>query len=273
MAENLYRNQLLIPGDRVISAFDNMSWGEAVMQAEEIGPHIGFVKSNSLHQREGTDDAVDTFAALGLLTFIDGKYHDIPETVRNHLREVTQSGAALITVHAYGGAEMLEAAVQGADEGREQIRDVFKRASVEKIGGVLGITVLTSLDSDDCVSIFGTDKEDVDGKKKKVIQFANMALEAGLDGIVCSADEVDAVRANSNFDGLLTVVPGITPPFAKKASDQKATGTPTDAINRGADLIVVGRGISQAQNYGLTKAEAAAAIADEIGQALRGGNE
>ncbi len=273
MAENIYRAQLVVPGDRVISAFDNMSWAEAEAQAQEIGPHIGYAKTNALHLRKGTDHAVNTLADHGLLDFVDEKFHDIPETVEGSLREVTQSGAALVTVHAAGNVPMLQAAVRGRDQGKELIVNPSIHSSLDRIGGILGITVLTSLDFDDCVSIFGINKKDVDAKKKKVIQFANMALDAGLDGIVCSAEEVDAIRSNSNLDELLAIVPGITPPFAKKAGDQKATGTPTDAINRGADLIVVGRGINKAADYGMTKAEAAQAIASEIGDALRGGNE
>lgn len=270
MSTNVYREQLVEPGDRVISAFDNMTWQAANSQAQEIGPHIGLAKTNSLHQRLGTDHAVTTLAEHGLYTFIDGKYHDIPETVEGHVREVTQSGASLITVHAAGNVPMLEAAVRGREKGKELITDVYKRSSLDRIGGLLGITVLTSLDFDDCVSIFGIDENDHDGKRKKVVQFANMALDAGLDGIVCSSIEVDAIRSNSNFDSLLTVVPGITPTFAEKAGDQKATGTPAGAINRGADLLVIGRGINKAADYGLTKAEAAQAIADEIGDALSG---
>lgn len=273
MSANVYREQLDAPGDRVISAFDKMSWEEAEQQAQEIGQYIGYAKSNSLHQRKGTDGAVATFGENGLYTFVDGKYHDIPETVESHLREVTQSGAALITVHAAGSVPMLKGAVKGRDEGKELITDVFMKSSIDRIGGLLGITILTSLDFDDCVSIFGIDKDDIDAKKKKVVEFANMALEAGLDGIVCSAEEVDAIRANSNFDDLLAIVPGITPPFAKKAGDQKATGTPTDAINRGADLIVVGRAINNANQYGMTKAQAAEAIADEIKDALTARSE
>ena len=272
MSTNIYRDQLVEPGDRVISAFDNMPWDVASEQAREIGPYIGYAKTNSLHQRMGTDHAVAVNAESGLYTFVDGKYHDIPETVKSHVREGTQSGAALITVHAAGGVPMLQAAVEGREEGKDLITDVFKRSSIDRLGGLLGITVLTSLDFDDCVSIFGIDEEDVGAKKKKVVQFANMALEAGLDGIVCSADEVDAIRANSNFDSLLAVVPGITPPFAKKAGDQKATGTPTDAINRGADCIVVGRAINQADKYDLTKAQAAVMIADELKEALAARN-
>ncbi len=271
--ENIYRAQLARPGDRIITALDGMDWTQAEAQAEEIGEVVGLAKTNALHQRLGSDHAVRTLADHGLLTMLDSKYHDIPETVKAHVREATQSGSSLITVHASGGQEMLNAAVAGREEGRDLIRNPFMRSAIEKVGGVLGITVLTSLDTDDCVSIYGIEENDPEAKKKKVVQFANMALEAGFDGVVCSAVEVDAIRANSNFDSLLTVVPGITPPFAKKAGDQKATGTPTDAINRGADLLVIGRGITKAKDYGLTKSEAAQAIADEIGAAQKGGNE
>lgn len=263
MAENLYREQLEAPGDRVISALDDMTWDEAIAQAQEIGPYIGMAKTNSLHQRLGSDHSVATLAANGLYTMHDGKYHDIPNTVQAHVREVTQSGASLITIHASGGLAMLQAAVKGRDEGRELVQDVFQRSSIDRIGGLLGITVLTSL-KDECESIFGEDA------KTKVIQFANMALDAGLDGIVCSVEELEAIRANSNFDSLLTVVPGITPSFAKPAEDQKRTGTPAAAIEAGADMLVIGRGINKAGNYGMTKAEAAQAIAVEVGEALPG---
>lgn len=262
MAEaNIYREQLQVPGDRVISALDNMSWEEATAQAQEIGQYIGIAKTNSLHQRLGTDHAVATLADNGLYTFIDGKYHDIPETVEGHVREATQSGATLITVHASGGVKMLEAAVKGRDAGRDLIVNPFKRAAMDRIGGVLGITVLTSL-KDECVSIYGDEAE------KKVVEFAHYALEAGLDGIVCSVKELRAIRANSNFDNLLAVVPGITPKHAKKAEDQQRTGTPAEAIELGADLIVIGRGINKAADYGMSKAEAAQAVAAEVEEAL-----
>lgn len=268
MSENVYRDQLITPGDRVISALDNMTWEEAFAQMGEIGEFIGMGKTNSLHKRRGSDYAVNALAENGLYTMLDDKCHDIPETVEGEVRELTLSGASLITVHAGGGQAMLEAAIKGRDEGRKLDRNVFHHAAIDRIGGVLGITVLTSLDSDDCESIFGIPKSDTDGIKKKVVQFANMALEAGLDGIVCSALELDAIRGNSNFDRLLAVVPGITPSFAKKAGDQKRTVSPREAINSGADLIVVGRGINKAGDYGLSKADAAKAVAEEVKEGL-----
>lgn len=263
MSANVYREHLVLPGDRVISAFDNMAWNEAISQAGEIGPYIGMAKTNSLSVRDGADHAVSTMAENGLYTMLDSKFHDIPETVEGEVREATLAGASLITVHASGALKMLEAAVRGRDKGRELTRNVFHQAAIDRIGGVLGITVLTSL-KDECTSIYGDDVQ------TKVVDFANLALEAELDGIVCSVPDLKLLQSNSNFDALLKVVPGITPKHAKKASDQQRTGTPAEAIENGADMIVVGRGINKAADYGMTKAEAAQAVAEEVKEALSG---
>ena len=263
-----FRNSLVLPTDRTIVAYDGMNWSQILETAEEVGPLTGLGKTNSAHVRLGADYAVDQLAATGQFTMLDFKFHDIPKTVELSVKEATLAGGSLITVHASGGAAMLAAAVKGAQEGRKEMRDVFKRQSVERLGLILGITVLTSLDADDCESIFGIPRDDSDGIKKKVIEFAHIALDAGVDGIVCSPLEAKAVRANSNFDDLLVVTPGITPAFATTAEDQARTTTAADAMRDGADLVVVGRGINKAKDYGLSKAEAAQAVGDEIKEGL-----
>lgn len=268
MSDNIFRSELLTPGDRIIDAYDGMKWPAILGTAREVGPFTGMGKTNSAHVRPGADYAVNELAAAGQLTMLDYKFHDIPQTVELSVREATAAGGSLITVHASGGKAMLEAAVKGAELGRGDIVDVFKRRSLPKLGHVLGITVLTSLDATDCESIFGISREDPEGIQKKVIEFAYLALEAGLAGIVCSPLETRAIRANSNFDSLLVINPGITPDFAKKAGDQKRTTNATEAINEGADLVVIGRAINNAADYGLTKADAAIAVGDEIKTAL-----
>lgn len=264
MAENVFRNELVLPTDRTIVAYDGLEWPQIVETAGEVGQLTGLGKTNSAHVRPGADYAVDTLAAQGQLTMLDFKFHDIPDTVQRSVREATMAGGSLITVHASGGPAMLEAAVKGAQEGREAVPDIFRQRSLPKLGHVLGITVLTSLDATDCESIFGIPQDDTDGIKKKVVQFAHFALDAGLTGIVCSPLEARAVRANSNFDPLLVVTPAITPEFATKASDQKRSTNARQAMNDGVDLIVVGRAINKAGDYGLTKAEAAQAIGEEM---------
>lgn len=268
MSAEAFRAELLVPGDRIITAYDGMDWSAIVDTAREVGPFTGHGKTNSAQVRPGADFAVNALADAGQLAMLDFKFHDIPRTVEFSVREATMAGGSLITVHASGGQAMLEAAVKGAEAGREAITDPFKKRSLPVIGGVLGITVLTSLNGQDCESIFGIPTDDEEGIQKKVIQFAHMALDAGLTGIVCSPLEARAVRNNSNFDSLLVVTPGITPKFAIKEGDQSRSTTAKQAIGEGADLVVVGSAINKAADYGMTKAEASQAIGEEVKEGL-----
>lgn len=269
MSAEIIRNQITNPGDRIIVAYDGLVWSDIIETANEVGQYTGYGKTNSAHVRTGADFTVDSLAKAGMFTMLDSKFHDIPETVKDSVRNATFSGASLVTIHASGGLNMLKSAQAGRELGLSEQTDVFKRQASENLGHVLGITVLTSLDHEDCVSIFGIDPNDEDAITKKVVDFAYLALEAGIAGIVCSPLEARAIRANANFDPLLVVAPGITPSFGQKAGDQKRTASPADAINDGVDLIVVGRGIIKAENYGLTRAQAAQEIANEISGALK----
>ena len=188
--------------------------------------------------------------------FLDLKLHDIPVQVEGAIRSVVELGASITTVHASGGRAMLEAAVSGA-EGRVK---------------VVAVTVLTSLDDDDLVSI-GIKG----GARVAVLRLAHLALGSGLDGLVCSPLEVEALRVEfgpRERGGPLLIVPGIRPvvrgagsegpkgeePVA--ADDQRRTLTPTEAIEAGADVIVVGRPI--------TRAPDPAAAAEGIARSIQG---
>lgn len=155
---------------------------------------------------------------------------------------------------------MLRAAVAGRDRGKDSLNPSlmpFVKENSGQLGGILGITVLTSLDTDECVSIFGDEPE------KKVVQFARMAVDAGIDGIVCSGKELRAIRAMTTLDSLITVVPGITPDWAKKPGDQKRVVTPRQALQDGADFLVLGRALTQPPN-GISKTEAGQRVVAEI---------
>lgn len=266
MAENAYRETIQQPSDRIIVALDNMDWDQANSLMGSIGQNVGMAKANSLAQVRGWAHAVNELAKMGTGTMADTKFHDIPETVRLQVQAVAECEAQLITVHASGGLAMLQAAVRGRDEGREKAFEYHDtvnphvRKRKEKVGGILGITVLTSLGEEEGVSIYG------DTPEKKVVQFAHMALEAGVDGIVCSGKELRAIRAISALDLLVVVVPGITPKWAQKAGDQKRVVTPTEALQQGADFIVVGRAITQPPE-GISSGEAAYRIAEELKEA------
>ncbi len=253
MPENIYRQTIEQPSDRIIVALDNMEWGKAERIMSDVGDHTGMGKANSIAQAHGWKHAVGRLSEFGVETFADTKFHDIPETVRLQVKAVTETGPSLITVHASGGLAMMEHAVLGRDQARAEM-DLDKSS---RIGGILGITILTSLGSEVCISIYGDEPE------KKVVQLARLALEAGVDGIVCSAKELRAIRAISALDGLVTVVPGITPEWATKPGDQKRVATPTDALNDGADFLVIGRAITQPPE-GINYREAAQRIEQEV---------
>jgi len=265
---DMMRQHFIEPNERIIVAYDEMNWNQIRHTANEVGDFLAFGKTNSAHVRNGAEFAVNELASYGQLTMLDSKFHDIPSTVKLSVKEATLAGAALITVHASGGTKMLEAAAEGAEAARQEIINPLIGDNKNKIGHILGITVLTSLE-DEAISIFGLDPEDSRAIEKKVLEFARKAKECGLTGIVCSALESRAIREDSDFDDLLVVTPGITPSFAEQAHDQRRTASPTEAFSWGADYIVVGRGINKAMNYGLTKLQASQQVAEEVEEGLQ----
>ncbi len=226
------------PKDRLCSALDFASWQEAEPFARTIAPHVGMLKVGlELYVAEGAP-AVRAAAALGRPVFLDLKLHDIPATVEGAARSAAATGAALLTVHAAGGPEMVRAAVKGAG-GRVRI---------------LAVTVLTSLDAAvlEQIGLAGPPQE-------AVVRLARLAVAAGAGGLVCSPQEVAAVRAAVG-PGPLLVVPGIRPAGAA-LGDQARVATPAQAVAAGADVLVVGRPLRDAPD----PAAAARAIAAELG--------
>ena len=205
------------------AALDLGSWVEVEPFARAVAPVVGMLKVGlELFAAEGPA-AVRAAAALGKPIFLDLKLHDIPATVEGAARSAARSGAALLTVHASGGAEMVRAAVRGAGPG---VR-------------VLAVTVLTSLDAAalQAVGLAGT-------PASAVVRLARLAVEAGAGGLVCSPLEVAAVRAAVG-PGPLLVVPGIRPAGAARG-DQARVATPAEAVRAGADVLVVGRPLREA---------------------------
>ena len=184
--------------------------------------------------------AVEAVQKRGGKVFLDLKLHDIPETVARAVASATSLGAELLTVHTAGGFEMMRRAAEVA-KGKP---------------GILGVTVLTSLSEEDLRAdgIAGTMRE-------AVVRRAKLAEKAGATGIVCSPQEVADVRAASS--ALTLVVPGVRPAGAA-LGDQKRVATPASAISAGADYLVVGRPIRDAQN----PAAAFAALVGEVESAL-----
>lgn len=171
-------------------------------------------------------------SSLGAEVFLDLKFHDIPNTVAGAVRSAAKLGASYINVHCGGGAAMLEAAVRARDEAAQ---------SIGKRPVLLGVTVLTSLD-DQAVQQIGFPRS----ASQQVKHFVDLAMDAGLDGVVCSAQELPLVRSIAG-DEFVTMVPGIRPSWSS-ADDQKRVMTPREAAAAGAHCLVIGRPVTGAHD-------------------------
>ena len=163
--------------------------------------------------------------------FLDLKLHDIPNTVAGAVRSAVRHGVQMMTVHASGGRDMMARAAEAARE----------TAEAEKVERplLLGVTILTSLKSAELNEV-GM-KPDV---AEQVLRLAGLAKSAGMDGVVCSPQEIELIRKEHGRD-LLIVTPGIRPAWAA-AQDQKRIMTPAEAVRKGADYLVIGRPITGA---------------------------
>ena len=210
-----------------------------------VAPHAGVLKVGlELFVRSGPA-ATRLAAELGCEVFLDLKLHDIPETVERAVANACQLDVRYLTLHASGGSRMLSRAVER----------VAKEGSNLKI---LAVTVLTSLDANDLISM------GIAGNTAtQVRRLAQLAWSAGVRGFVCSPADAGQLRDALGPEAFLAT-PGIRP-SGPGSDDQKRIGTPFDAIRAGSNLLVVGRPIRDASNPQVAASE----IESEIGRALR----
>ena len=207
--------------------------------AERVGPEVGLIKVGlELFVAEGAP-AVALGRQVGLPVFLDLKLHDIPETVERAVARAAALGAKWLTVHASGGHAMLERAVT--------------RARAEGALAIVAVTVLTSLEDAD-VRALGVPAS----ARDHALALARLAHGAGVRHFVCSPQEVADLRAALGEEVVL-ITPGVRPAGAARG-DQRRTATPAGAVRAGADYVVVGRPIRDADD----PAAAARAIAAEI---------
>ena len=212
----------------ILVALDVDSAEHAEDLARSVYPYVGGFKIGlQLVMAEGPG-SVRQIAQLGKPVFADLKLHDIPNTVRSAATAMAAQGARWVTAHASGGRQMIEAAVEGLQIGSSH--DV----------GVLGVTVLTSMDDTDLAKV-GVSTEVSD----QVGRLSEVSSSAGAEGVICSPNEVTVVKAVDSR--LLAVTPGIRT-AVDELDDQKRINTPTEAIRLGADLLVIGRSITSADN-------------------------
>ena len=233
------------PRSKLIVALDVPGRQAALAAVDELSAHVGYFKIGlELFTSEGPR-LVEEIRDRGEKIFLDLKLHDIPNTVRGAVRSACKLGIDMITVHASGGAAMLEAACR---EAQSSVSPPL----------VLAVTALTSLSGEDMLHL------GVNGTMEQWVErLARTAYNAGIEGIVASAQEVCMLRSKLDSQ-LQLVIPGIRP-AGEDHRDQSRTATPSEAIHAGANYIVVGRPILQARD----KAAAADLITEEIAQALQ----
>ena len=232
-----------LPANPVFVALDTPDLDQALAWAGAVRGHVGGVKTGLEFFSANGADGVHRIVDLGLPVFLDLKFHDIPNTVAGAVRAVAGLGAGIVNVHASGGPAMLDAAREAAETAGGATRPL-----------VIAVTVLTSMDDSDLDAV---------GQKspasEQVVRLAQLSQAHGLDGVVCSPAEIEPLRAACGPDFKL-IVPGIRPDWAA-TGDQKRITTPRQARDRGADILVIGRPITGADD----PAAAANRIAEELG--------
>ncbi len=227
----------------VFVALDTPDLSRALELAAAVKGQVGGLKVGLEFVTAQGPAGIARIVALGLPVFADVKFHDIPNTVAGAARAVGETGIEIFNVHAAGGAAMMRAAAEEA-------------ARFHPRPKVIAVTVLTSLADADLESV---------GQKApasaQVTRLAKLAQESGLDGVVCSPQEIGLVRQACGAEFLI-VTPGVRPAGAA-LGDQRRVMTPAEAVRAGADILVIGRPITGA----VDPAAAARAIAAEIAAA------
>ncbi|MDR8413486.1 orotidine-5'-phosphate decarboxylase [Nonomuraea sp. 3-1Str] len=218
-------------------ALDAPDLETAARWAALVTPHVSTVKVGlELYLRYGPDVIASVRGASGVRVFLDLKLHDIPNTVAGAAKAVSRLRPAILTVHAAGGPRMIQAAVEAAPHTQ-----------------IASVTVLTSLSEADLARI-GLEGPADDAVRR----LAAMSVEAGATALVCSPNEVAAVRAEVGPD-ITLITPGVRPAGAD-VQDQARVATPEQALADGADLLVIGRPITAAPDPGAAAASIAAAL-------------
>ncbi|MDF5736604.1 MULTISPECIES: orotidine-5'-phosphate decarboxylase [unclassified Nostoc] len=216
---------------RIIVALDVSDEQSAIALVDQL-PQIGFWKVGLELFTSTGPKILEVLKSRQKRIFLDLKFHDIPNTVAGACRSAAKYGVDLLTIHAASGEDALKAAIEAAQEGAAQ-------AGV-KPPKLIAITLLTSISTRQLAFDLKIPLE----LPEYALEMALLAQEAGLDGAVCSPQEVAQLRQTCGDDFLL-VCPGVRPTWADK-SDQKRSLTPAQAIIAGADYLVIGRPITTA---------------------------
>lgn len=213
--------------DKIIVAIDTQSEERLNFLINELKDQASFVKIGMELFYTYGPDIIKKFKDLGFKIFLDLKLHDIPQTVHNSCKTLSKLNIDILNIHAAGGMNMMRQALSGYREFNEN-------------GKLIAVTQLTSTDQETLNTQIGIPGE----LNEAVIHYAKLTQQAGLNGVVCSAKEIQIVKENCGLD-FLCVTPGIRPK-GSVAHDQKRILTPFEAVQLGVDHMVIGRAITQA---------------------------
>lgn len=230
--------------EKLIVAIDTDNFEKAKEMIDKLEDSVDIFKVGLEQYVATRGKTLDYLKEKGKKVFLDLKFHDIPNTMKSAVKAAVRDNIWLMTIHVSD--------MEGMRQCAEIAKEEAERLNIEK-PLIVGVTVLTSLSNEDLQDI-GCSMT----AEELVIKRAKLAQKAGIDGVVCSAREVDKIVEICG-DDFVTVCPGIRPATAE-VGDQKRVVTPSDAIRRGAKYIVVGRPITQAEN----PKEAAESIVREI---------
>lgn len=219
--------------DRIIFALDVGTLAAAGDWVVKLGGRVGYFKVGLELFTAAGPEVVTRIRGAGIKCFLDLKFHDIPNTVAGAVRSATRLGVDMLTIHLSGGQTMAEAALAAAAEEADRLG--LKRPAI------IGVSVLTSLGESDLKDL-GWHA----GVKEQVERLLQLGVSTGLDGMVCSAADLPSIR-HLTPPGFRLITPGIRPSGAA-VGDQARIATPGAAVKAGADLLVIGRPISEAQD-------------------------
>lgn len=219
----------------IVVALDYPSSAQALAMAQQLDPAQCRVKVGKELFTSAGPQVVEALHNQGFEVFLDLKFHDIPNTCAKACAAAAELGVWMVNVHASGGRRMMEAA-----------RNEIDKASHQPL--LIGVTVLTSMEQADLAEL-GLNVSPIE----QVERLAKLTQSSGLDGVVCSAKEVELIR-NACGKDFLTVTPGIRPAGSEQG-DQRRVLTPAQAQAAGVDYMVIGRPITQAANPALACTE------------------
>ena len=212
----------------IILAIDTNSENEAFDLVNELKENIGAVKLGLEYFHSYGPEGVRKIKNLDIPIFLDLKLHDIPITVKKSIETLIDLDPTILNVHALGGEEMMKVAAQVILDNNFSTK-------------LLAVTILTSMDNSDLNDIGITD-----GVNEEVKRLALLAKKSGLNGVVCSPKEISIIRESCG-ENFTIIVPGIRP-IGVDRDDQKRVMTPREALDLGANFLVIGRPITQAKN-------------------------